>query len=192
MSYLANRFTVFLDANVLFSNRKRDLLLSFGEYGLCRVRWSEDVEREWTENLKAKRPDLIEKIPRLVSTMNTAFPEASIAGYGRLIDSLELPDENDRHVLAAAIRCGAQIIVTDNLKDFPNDYLAEFDVEALTADQFLTTALDLFPYDGLQAIKAVRERLQDPSISASAFVMDLAAKGLPLLAANLRDKRGFI
>ncbi|WP_372922232.1 PIN domain-containing protein [Roseovarius sp.] len=192
MSYLANRFTVFLDANVLFSNRKRDLLLSFGEYGLCRVRWSEDVEHEWTENLKVKRPDLIEKIPALVAKMNTAFPEANVSGYEQLSASLKLPDPNDLHVLAAAIRCGAQIIVTDNLRDFPNDYLAEFDLEALTADHFLTSALDLFPYDGLQAVKAVRERLKDPSISRSAFVMDLAAKGLPLLAASLRDKRDFI
>ena len=135
-------------------------------------------------------PALSDKVPNLVKLMNTAFPEAEVTGYRPLIEGLELPDLKDRHVLAAAIKCGAQIIVTENLRDFPQDYLAEFDIEALTADQFLTTALDLFPYDGLQAVKSSRQRLKD--ISASHFAMDLVAKGLPLLSANLRDKLDFI
>ena len=68
--------------------------------------------------------------------MREHFAEALVTGYEPLIGTLELPDSDDRHVLAAAIRCGAQHIVTDNLADFPTEVPARFDIEAIDADRF--------------------------------------------------------
>lgn len=192
MGYLANRFTVLLDANVLYPARKRDLLLSFGEEGLCRIRWTKDIEHEWTQRLAEAFPDKQERILHLAEKMNSAFPEAEVADYVGLATSVLLPDPDDRHVVAAAVRCGAQIIVTDNLKHFPAAALLPLDLEALSADQFLTTTFDLFPYEGLEAVRRVRSRLHNPPYAPNEFIMDLTAKGMPLLASSLREKQKFI
>jgi hypothetical protein len=69
--------------------------------------------------------------------MDRAVPDCLVTGYEPLIEGLTLPDPNDRHILAAAIRCGAQIIVTLNLKDFPADVLDPYGVEAMHPDEFL-------------------------------------------------------
>ena len=75
--------------------------------------------------------------------MREHFAEAVVTGYEPLIGKLELPDVDDRHVLAAAIRCGAQYIVTDNRADFPAEVLARFDIEAIDADGILSRTFDL-------------------------------------------------
>ena len=81
-------------------------------------------------------------------------------GYEDLIDSLTLPDPDDRHVLAAAIRSSAEVIVTYNLKDFPAETLAKFDIEAQHPDDFLLSLFDLAPGQVCAAIKRQRESLQ--------------------------------
>lgn len=124
--------------------------------------------------------------------MAAAFPEALVTGYEPLIPSLDLPDEKDRHVLASAIRCGAQIIVTDNLKDFPGDILSDFDIEAISADEFLTQTFRLYPYDALPVAAKIRRKYDNPPYSASEFIMDLTAKGLPMFAAELRELKHLI
>lgn len=192
MSYLANRFTVVLDACVLYPARKRDLLLTFGELGLCRARWTKEIEEEWSVNLKVRFPEKVDKIAELACQMNEAFPEAMVSGHNGLADHIHLPDLNDRHVLGAAIKCGAQIIVTDNLKHFPKDLLAPLDIEALSADQFLATTADLFRTESIIAMRKVRAKLKKKAYSPSQFLMDLTAKGMPLLAANFKDMRDLI
>lgn len=62
--------------------------------------------------------------------MNTAFPEAIVTGYSSLIQAVELHDANDRHVLAAAIQASADLIVTNNIKDFPEEELDKYDIQA--------------------------------------------------------------
>lgn len=188
MSHIADRFVVILDANVLFPFRKRDILLSFYSAGFFRGRWTEQIINEWTKNLKSKRPEFSKSIDSQVSAIETKFPEAIVTGYDALIETLELPDPDDRHVLAAAIRCGAQQIITDNLKDFPPDTLAEFDIEAISADEFLSHTFDLYSYNALPVIREIRNRYDKPPFTPSEFIMDLTAKGLPKLAAQLRDK----
>ena len=71
-----------------------------------------------------------------VGKANLAFPDALVQNYEGLINHLDLPDEEDRHVLAAAIKTNANIIVTNNIKDFPKDYLQSFSLRAITADNF--------------------------------------------------------
>lgn len=191
MSFVANRFTVILDANVLIAERKRDVLLSFFDAGLFRGRWSNEILGEVEDNLKKSgvAPD---KVARLLATMKRAFPDAIVENHLGLADRISLPDEGDRHVLSAAIRCGAQIIVTENKKDFPLDVLEGFDLEALTADEFIVETFDLFQMDALRVIREVRLRLKDPAFEPSEFIMELTAKGLPQLAAELRERRYFI
>jgi hypothetical protein len=77
--------------------------------------------------------------------MDRAALDALVVGYENLIPKLTLPDENDRHVLAAAIRGKAQVIVTMNLKDFPAEVLQKYDMEAQHPDEFILRLIDLAP-----------------------------------------------
>jgi hypothetical protein len=94
------------------------------------------VYEEWKRNLLKNRPDLTrEKLERTRQLMDKAAPDALVTGYEHLIPGLVLPDEADRHVLAAAIRSGASLIVTCNLADFPPEALSPFDIEAQHPDE---------------------------------------------------------
>lgn len=192
MKHIADRFVVVLDANVLFPFRKRDVLLRFCQVGLFRARWSQRILDEWTRSLLAEKPHLADSIQAQLEAMQRAFPEACITGYEPLIDALTLPDAEDRHVLAAAIRCGAQHIVTENLKDFPENVLSEFAVEAIDADEFLSRTFDLYPAAAIEALKIMRQGYRNPAFTQSEFVFDLTAKGLPKLASRVRPARALI
>ena len=119
--------------------------------------------------------------------MNEAVPDFLVVGYEALIQGLELPDPDDRHVLAAAIRCGAQIIVTHNLKDFPADVLTEFGIEAMPPDEFLEFQFGLQPNLVISAAKEQRARWSSPSISADEYLKWLAAQGLVVTSEYLED-----
>ncbi len=139
-------FTVVLDANVLYPNYLRDIILTIAEEDLFRPKWSNDIEGEWSKhvlanNLKLNKND----IKRTIELMNTAFPDARVDGYQALIKAAELPDPDDAHVLACAIKCKAQVIVTINLKDFPKDLLEVYDMEPQHPDVFLSNIFDLNP-----------------------------------------------
>lgn len=111
--------TAFCDANVLYSALLRDLLIRLSLAGLCELRWSEQVQDEWTRNLLAVRPDRAQALTRTRALMDRALPQANCHGYELLIPGLALPDPDDRHVLAAALHSGADVLLTFNLKDFP-------------------------------------------------------------------------
>ena len=192
MSYVANRFTVVLDANVMYPSRKRDVLLSFYEAGLYRARWTHEILEEWTTRLSENLPDKKERVCALKTKLIQEFPEAFVSGHEGLADSLDLPDKDDKHVVAAAIRCGAQIIVADNGKHFPSESLQDLDIEVLSADAFLTETFDLFQFQALSVMREIRSRLNKPSYTPSEFIMDLTAKGMPLLASELRERVRFI
>ncbi len=99
--------------------------------GRFRARWTKEIHIEWKRNLLKNRADLtMAQLDRTSELMDRAIPEACVHDFEDLIAGLSLPDSNDRHVLAAAIRCGAGVIVTFNLKDFPDSSLAPYGVEA--------------------------------------------------------------
>ncbi|MCG5511512.1 PIN domain-containing protein [Ectothiorhodospira lacustris] len=137
------RFVVVYDACVLYPAPLRDLLMRLAISGLYAARWTEQIHDEWTRNLLKKRTELADALPRTVGLMNQAVPDALVTGHEPLIPALQLPDPDDRHVLAAAIRAGAQLIITFNLKDFPTDTLASFGVEAVHPDTFLEQQFEL-------------------------------------------------
>ena len=124
-------FTAFYDANVLYPAELRNLLMHLALTGLFRAKWSADVHEEWICSLLQKRPDLTrDKLERTRMLMDKHAVDALVTGYEDLIPGLQLPDKQDRHVLAAAIRCHANVIVTMNLRDFPSDVLAPLGMEA--------------------------------------------------------------
>ena len=147
------RFTCVLDTNVIYPIEIRDLLFWFAYYDLYTLKWSKHIFDEW-ESVMQKLGVSQDEIQKRLSRAHAAFPDAQVEHYENLIDSLVLPDEKDRHVLAAAIKANANIIVTNNLKDFPADYLAKFGLSAKSADEFLADTIDL---NQEMALKAFRE-----------------------------------
>lgn len=184
---VSGRYTVVIDACVLFSRLQRDVLLSLAHADLYTARWTQEIENEWTASLKKKYPDAAEKIPLLVEQMREAIPDCLIVDYELFIPSLKLPDENDRHVLAAAIRGNADAIVSLNTKDFPVDVLSKFDIEIQTPDQFVLNQIMLHPPKALTAIKKMRARWDRPSLTASDMIDLFEKRQLPQTAAHLRD-----
>ncbi len=164
LSHLADRFTVILDANVLYPFRVRDVLLRFYEEGLFRARWTDQIIDEWTRNLIRNRPDHQASVLAQVEQMKAHFNEAWVMGYEPLIQSLQLPDPDDRHVLAAAIVCGAQHIVTENLKDFPAEVLDEFDIEPIELGRIPLPHPPTLSGERCIDIQAVAIRLCEPAL----------------------------
>lgn len=117
-----SRPVALLDANVLYPARLRDLLIRLAIGGLYQARWSEQILDECFDNLLEDRPDLTQKqLARTRQLMTTALPDASVADCEDRVEEFDLPDPDDRHVLAAAVTAGASLLVTDNLDDFPPD-----------------------------------------------------------------------
>lgn len=147
------RFTAVLDTNVIYPVVGRDLLLWFAHYDLYTPKWSKHIFDEWEMVMQRKGIDEAEAKKR-TGKVNEAFPDAYVQNYESLIPLLNLPDEKDCHVLAAGIKTNANVIVTNNLKDFPEEYLQSFGLRAKSADDFLTDIIDL---DHEQAVAAFKE-----------------------------------
>lgn len=112
------------------------------------------------------------------SVMDKAFPEACVAGYTGLIESLELPDRDDRHILAAAITTSAQVIVTENLKDFPSKVLAPFDITPISADEFISDAIELDQLTAVAALRKMRARFNNPTMDVEALLQRIKDRKL--------------
>ncbi len=184
---LAN-LTAVLDACVLYPAPLRDLLMELAVRDLFRARWSAEIHDEWTRNLRAQRPDIDPKnLERTRELMDLHVRDGLVTGHMPLVSSLQLPDEDDRHVLAAAIRCDAEVIVTKNLKDFPRSVLEGYGIEPLHPDEFL---LDLFESRKgafCSALKTVRNRLKNPPKSAEDYLLTLEQQELVQTVERLRE-----
>lgn len=173
------RFTAFLDASVLYPAPLRDLLLELATCDLYRAKWSDAVHDEWINALLRTRTDLTrERLMRTRNLMNAHTRDAVVTGYGDLIEVLKLPDPDDRHVLAAAIKGRADLIVTANLKDFPAEALDQWGIEAQHPDAFLTHQFHLSQPVFLKAVMTVRLRLKNPPKSVEDYLDTLRAQGL--------------
>ena len=111
------RFIAVLDASVLYSIRATNLALHAAAVGLYQPVWTTMIHDEWTRSLLAKSPAAnLAKIASRRAQMDQFFPSALVTGFEPLIDAITLPDPDDRHVVAAAIRARADVIVTFNLE----------------------------------------------------------------------------
>jgi predicted nucleic acid-binding protein len=174
-----SHFTVVYDACVLYPAPLRDLLMRLAVTGAFRARWTEKIHDEWVRNLLLSRPDLDpEKLARTVKLMNVAVPDCLVEGYESFADGLGLPDKDDNHVLAAAIRCNANVIVTFNLKDFPAAALEKYEVEAQHPDEFIGDLLDLDAAVVVEAAQKHRASLRAPKIPVVDYLNMLLRQGL--------------
>jgi predicted nucleic acid-binding protein len=180
-------FVVVYDANALYGNAQRDLLIRIAQSGLVQAKWTDQILDEMLSNLGKKRPDIpAEKLGILRELMNRAVRDCLVTGYESLVESLHLPDPDDRHVLAAAIKCGAQVIVTTNLKDFPGAELQPWNVEAKSPDDFV---LDQITIDARIVYSCVREiatSRRDPPGTVDDVLAELERAGLVQSVAALR------
>jgi hypothetical protein len=117
--------------------------------------------------------------------MNAAVSDARIFDYEDLIPAIQCPDLNDRHVIAAAIKGQCSAIITFNLKDFPADELAKYDIEAQHPDEFMHHQFGLDRASILMAARNCRQRLKNPSVSATDYLRKLESQGLPKTIAEL-------
>ncbi|MEA9393623.1 PIN domain-containing protein [Acerihabitans sp. TG2] len=181
-------YPVVLDACVLYPARLRDLLMHLGLAGLYQPKWSAVIHDEWRRNLLLQRNDITpESLARTTDLMNLALPDANVTGFETLIEGISLPDPDDRHVLAAAIRSNADVIVTLNLKDFPSEVLAEYGIEALHPDDFISDLFDLNHSVALNAVRLQRNALKNPPMTTEEFLEMLLKQGLPMTVKALRN-----
>jgi predicted nucleic acid-binding protein len=179
--------TVLLDACVLDPAPLRDLLMYLTVKDVYRARWTDAIHEEWIRNILGNRPDLNRaQLERTRDLMNRHARDSLVAGYGALIETLNLPDPDDRHVLAAAIHAGAKILVTFNLADFPADRLSGHAIAVLHPDEFLSQLFDAAPEGFLEAARLQRQSLKNPPKNLAEFLNTLEAVGLPKTAAQLR------
>jgi predicted nucleic acid-binding protein len=174
-------FVVLLDANVLFPFSLRDTLLRAAAAGFYQVRWSQQILDEMTRNLVRTGTMPEEKASRLRTIMEREFPEAGVAGYEHFVSAMR-NDEKDRHVAAAAVKAGAQVIVTSNLDDFRE--LPE-GIEAQSPDAFLCTLRDLNPDGFLELLREQAADLVKPPMTFEELLVRLA-RVVPELVAAVR------
>jgi predicted nucleic acid-binding protein len=180
-------FRVVYDANVLYPSYLRDVLIRVAQAGLVQAKWSDRILDETFGNLRSNRPDLDPvKLSRTRELMCRAIPDCLVIGYEPLIEAVELPDKDDRHVLAAAIKAQAQLIVTDNLEDFPADALAGWNVEAQSPDEFLHDLIDLDPQAVYGAVQRIADSMKNPPGTVDDVLASLEREGLVETVAALR------
>ncbi|MGB5179905.1 MAG: PIN domain-containing protein [Gammaproteobacteria bacterium] len=171
-------FTAIYDACVLYPAPLRDFLLRLAMTELFRARWTDHIHGEWMRSVLNNRKDLTAgQLERTRQLMDQAVPDCLVTDYEDLIFSLELPDPDDRHVLAAAIRCQAGVIVTFNLDDFPNDTLERYGIEAQHPDEFIGHLLDVDPGAVCNAARQQRQALRNPPKSSMEFLTLYCDKG---------------
>lgn len=166
----------------------RDLLIRIARTGVVQARWTDMILNECFRNILEKRPELAtRRLERTRKLMNKAVADCLITGFEPLIEGLTLPDEDDRHVLAAAIRAGAQAIITFNLSDFPDRELSLFGIEAKHPDDFVLEVLHLAPGAICGAVNGQVAALKNPPRPLADVLDTFQANGLPRSVAQLRE-----
>ena len=186
-------FTVLYDACVLYPAPLRDFLVRLAWTGLFRAKWTQQIHEEWIRNALQNNTKLTrERLEMTAGKMNTAIMDSLVSGYEPLIAGLELPDVNDRHVLAAAIKGQAEVIVTFNLKDFPASYLKPFGILAQHPDEFISHLTNLYPEMILLTARQQRASLKNPPRTVDEFLDTLLRQQLPRTAAFLKQRKELI
>lgn len=148
-----------------------------------RAKWTGRIHREWMRAVLRKKPHLKEKIRRTRKLMDQNVLGCRVRGYERWEGRLYLPDVDDRHVLAAGLACVADLIVTNNGKDFPDYLLRPFGIRAVTPDQFLLSLWDSGVV--MAAVREHRASMKMPAMSVEQYRHALAHNKLPGLANGL-------
>lgn len=177
-------FPAFLDTCVLYPAYLCDTLLRLAEASAYRPLWSPDILMELRRNLIGRGiPG--ERVDRRIAKMSRSFPDALVAGYESLVDGMT-NHPKDRHVLAAAVRANAEVIVTFNLHDFPGPALKPYDIEAIHPDDFLLDQLDLYPGVTLDVLRRQAASYRRVPNTVPDILVLLERTGTPRFAAEVR------
>jgi hypothetical protein len=183
-------FTVVYDACLLYPASVRDLMVELARTSLLRAKWTARIHLEWINAVIRQRPELDRaRLERVAALMDAAISDCVVTGFEPLEASLSaLPDPDDRHVLAAAIHCGAQEIVTFNLRDFPEAVLQPYGIRAVHPDVFVEHLLDLNAEAVCEAIRRIKRRLTNPSVTPQEMLAKYESQGLAVSASILRTR----
>ncbi|HYK86328.1 MAG TPA: PIN domain-containing protein [Ktedonobacteraceae bacterium] len=178
-------FVVVLDACVLFPASLRDTLLRAAQADLYRMQLTEEILEEVRRNLVKKgMPE--DKAQRLAITIREQFSDAFVTHHQPLITAMP-NHEKDRHVLAAAVACKAHVIVTQNLRDFPEEILASFEIEAQSPDKFLVYLLRFHRESMVEILMKQAANLHSPSMTVFE-VLDTLKLHVPIFAELARKE----
>ncbi|MEG4507717.1 PIN domain-containing protein [Microcoleus sp. F6_B4] len=179
------KLSVVLDACVLFPMYLRDTLLSTADEGLYLPYWSQKILDEAIDNLIGGGKLSQEKAKTLENQIKLAFPEAMVEVPVALEEAMT-NDPKDRHVLAAAVTAGADIIVTNNLKDFRENDLAPWNIIAQSPDEFLSDLLDEYPDSIVDLLQQQSQKYKNPPKTFTELINFLGEKaGTPKFASNI-------
>jgi predicted nucleic acid-binding protein len=160
--------------------------------GMFSAKWTSDIHNEWTRSVLTQKPELKEKIGRTRELMDAHVMDCLVTGHHDIIPSLVLPDPDDRHVLAAAVICGADVILTQNLRDFPERTLAQYNIEAMHPDVFIHHLCELSISQVCSVVKQHRAALKNPPVSIEGYFATLERQGLAQTVAALRKYTGLL
>jgi predicted nucleic acid-binding protein len=177
-------FPAFLDTCVLYPAYLCDTLLRLAEAEAYRPLWSADVLAELHRNL-IERGAATDRVDLRVAQMRRSFPDAAVTGYDSLIDAMT-NDPKDRHILAAAVRANAEVVVTFNIRDFPEQALKPFDVIAIHPDDFLLDQLDLYPGITVEILRQQAASYRREPTTVPGVLVRLERSGVPQFAAEVR------
>jgi hypothetical protein len=179
---------VLCDANIFYSILMTDLILSLGEAGLFRPRWTNEIHEEWIRNVLEDQPQRTrDELERRRAFMDQAINDDLVENYEHLIDALSLPDPDDRHVLAATIEVGAEILLTFNQRDFPAAVLSAHGIAAPHPDAFLCQLMNEEPATILSVIEGMRTKRKRPEITTDQLLEKLSRLGIARFVKALRD-----
>lgn len=159
---------------------------------LFKAHWTKQIHREWIGALVREGKHQREKLERVQTLMDAHVRDAIVTGYEPLIATIQLPDPNDRHVVAAALQCNADAIVTYNLKDFPAETLNPYGIDVLHPDDFIYYQIDLAPAVCCDALRQQRLALRNPPFTTGDFLASLQRQQLPQSVTKLREFEKFL
>jgi hypothetical protein len=176
------------DACILYPFHLRNIIVQAAVDRLVEARWTDKIHDEWIRNLAADAPTIpFERLQTIQRLMNDALPGATVSGYEDLIPTVNLPDPDDRHIVAAALAAGASIILTWNLRDFPATTLKKYRLRGETPDTFLAGLYDRAPDLAIGSLANARRNLSKSRVSASDFIDILNNQKLGQLAKRVRS-----
>jgi len=166
---------VVYDACVLYPFHLRNVLVQCAVDRLVDARWTDDIHDEWIRNLLERKPGLTrDRLERTRNLMKAQLPEADVTGYHHLIQSLELKDPDDRHVLAAAIHTNADTILSAD-RGFTNTVLAPHGLTVQRPNGFLMSLLNANLDLMLDSLARARQNLRKSTPTPEEFVAGLRA-----------------
>lgn len=181
------RYAVLLDACVLVPIALADTLLRIAERDLFRPLWSARIVAEATDAISAIHPDVPpQHVLTRFAAMDEAFEDARVDGWEDIEQTVTLPDPDDRHVVAAAVRGRADAIVTANVRDYPTDVVEPLHIEVNHPDDFLLDQLDLAPKVVLDVLREQAAHTRRPALTPVDLIARLARAGAPRFADETR------